>query len=114
MPKVSITRPKRPTGFNTGIDDFFESRLDLARHIITHPAATFFLRVEGGSLESQGIKDGDLLVVDKAVTPSKKSLVITTRDNELTIEPYHKSSYTLLNPHPYQIWGIVTHVIHKI
>jgi DNA polymerase V len=34
-------------GFPSPADEFIEGRLDLNRHLIKHPAATFFVRVTG-------------------------------------------------------------------
>ena len=53
-------------GFPSPADDHLERRLDLNEHLIRHPAATFFLRVEGDSMAGAGILPGDLIVVDKA------------------------------------------------
>lgn len=54
-------------GFPSPADDFIDKRLDLNEHLISHPAATFFVRAVGDSMLGSGIHDGDLLVVDRAV-----------------------------------------------
>ena len=40
-----------------------EDKLDLNKHLIRHPAATFFIRAKGDSMVGAGIHCGDLLVV---------------------------------------------------
>ena len=40
---------------------YLEGRLDLNRHVVRRPTSTFFIKVEGDSMEGEGIFDGDLL-----------------------------------------------------
>lgn len=56
-------------GFPSPADDFLEGSLDLNNLVIKHPEATFFARVEGDSMQDEGIAEGDILVVDKAIEP---------------------------------------------
>jgi SOS-response transcriptional repressor LexA len=39
---------------------------------VKRPAATYFVRVEGDSMEDDGIRHGDLLVVDRSLRPASK------------------------------------------
>ena len=48
-------------GFPSPADDYIEKSLDLNEHLIKHPAATFFVRVEGSSMINAGIHNGDIL-----------------------------------------------------
>jgi len=75
-----------PAGFPSPADDYVEKRLDLNEHLIDHPAATFFVRVKGDSMEGAGIHDGDLLVVDRALEPSHGRIVIAVVNGELMVE----------------------------
>ena len=54
-----------PAGFPSPADDYVEGALDLNEHLIAHREATFFVRVKGHSMTGAGIRDGDLLVVDR-------------------------------------------------
>ena len=63
-------------GFPSPAEGYIEGRLDLNRHLIKHPAATFFVRVAGDSMIDAGIHPGDILVVDRAVEPSDGRVVI--------------------------------------
>ncbi len=38
--------------------------------LVKRPAATFFVRVEGDSMVGAGIREGDLLVVDRSLRPA--------------------------------------------
>ena len=54
-------------GFPSPADSWAEDILDLHEHLITKPAATFFVRVEGDSMIGIGIFKGDLLIVDRSL-----------------------------------------------
>jgi len=71
-------------GFPSPADDHLDKSLDLNEHLIEHPAATFFCRVSGDSMQGLGIFDGDLLVVDRAIEPAHGDVVLAALDGELT------------------------------
>ncbi|MDD2390902.1 MAG: translesion error-prone DNA polymerase V autoproteolytic subunit, partial [Desulfobacterales bacterium] len=73
-------------GFPSPAEDYIEGRLDLNRHLIKHPAATFFVRVTGDSMINAGIHAGDILIVDRAIEPVDKKVVIAVIDGELTVK----------------------------
>jgi DNA polymerase V len=71
-------------GFPSPADDYMDKGLDLNEHLIAHPAATFFCRVSGESMQDVGIFDGDLLIVDRAVQPMSGHIVLAAINGELT------------------------------
>ena len=71
-------------GFPSPTDDYMDGKLDLNEHLIIHPAATFYCRVSGSSMEGVGIFDGDLLNVDWAVEPKYGSVVVEIVDGEMS------------------------------
>jgi DNA polymerase V len=73
-----------PAGFPSPADDYMDKRLDLNEHLVKHDAATFYCRVSGNSMEGVGIFDGDLLIVDRAVKPRHRSIVIASIDGDMT------------------------------
>jgi DNA polymerase V len=115
-------------GFPSPADDYLEGQLDLNRHLIKHEAATFFVRVTGDSMIGSGIHSGDLLIVDRALEPTEKSVVIAVVNGELTVKRMQKRGGHLVlmpdngnyEPLPitawtdFEIWGVVTHVIHAV
>ena len=117
-----------PAGFPSPADDYLEGKLDLNRHLIKHPAATFFVRVTGDSMIGAGIHSGDLLVVDRSLEPADKNVVVAVLDGELTVKRLFKQNQVLrllpenLNYQPIEIapqqtieiWGVVTSVIHSL
>lgn len=114
-------------GFPSPADDHIEDRLDLNKLLIKHPAATFFVRVAGDSMVNAGIYPGDLLVVDRSLEPTDGQVVIAIVDGELTVKRLRCSSKILAlmpeNPKyrplviqqetEFEIWGVVTTVIHS-
>jgi len=114
-------------GFPSPADDFLENALDLNQHLIQHPAATFFVRTSGDSMIEAGIHNNDILVVDRSLEAKNGSIVIAVVNGELTVKRLHIQGKTMTlkpeNPHypdltiteemAFQIWGVVTSVIHE-
>jgi DNA polymerase V len=71
-------------GFPSPTTDHTEDKLDLVRLVVRHPAATFFMRVTGSSMTGAGIGDGDLLVVDRSLTPHMDDIVVAVIDGGFT------------------------------
>ncbi|MCB9476796.1 MAG: translesion error-prone DNA polymerase V autoproteolytic subunit [Deltaproteobacteria bacterium] len=137
---VQVVRPRlsdlpRPqfssrvsAGFPSPADDYVEGELDLNRHLIKHPAATFFVRVSGDSMIGAGIHSGDLLVVDRAVEPTTGKIVVAIVDAEMTVKRLQKrdgrpflmaendayAPIAITEDNDVEIWGVVTAVIHEL
>jgi DNA polymerase V len=112
------------TGFGSPADDTGVTRLDLNDILIRHPLATFMMRVSGGSMRGAGIDDGDLVLVDRAITPSHGHVVIAVVDGELVCrrltaqgDPVRlqadgtTADIVLTEGSEVQIWGVVTNAI---
>lgn len=67
-------------GFPSPAEDFLDDWLDLNAHLIRNPAATYLYRAEGNSMLLAGICDGDILIVDRSVTPLNGDIVVATWD----------------------------------
>ncbi len=59
-------------------DAFSADILDLNELLVKRPAATYFVRVEGDSMDGAGISDGDLLVVDRSLRPADGDVIIAS------------------------------------
>ena len=115
-------------GFPSPADDYIEGKLDLNTHLIKHPAATFFVRVEGESMIDAGIHPGDILIVDRALEPFDNNVVIALINSELTVKRIRKVDNKLFliadnsqyepiqiqEEMDFEIWGVVTNVIHSL
>ncbi len=65
-------------GFPSPAEDFQEDSLDLNELLVRNPAATFLYRAEGSSMIEAGICGGDILIVDRSVTPRHGDVVIAS------------------------------------
>lgn len=83
---IPIVQSLLAAGFPSPADDFAVKRHDLNELLITHPAATFMWRVSGLSMIEAGIFDGDVLVVNRALTPVHKDIVVAQVDGEFTVK----------------------------
>ena len=81
-----------PAGFPSPADDYLEGELDLNELLIQHPAATFFVRLAGDSMVNAGLFDGDILVVDRAVTASHGHIVVAVIEGDMTVKRLHSQS----------------------
>ena len=123
-----IFMAKVPAGFPSPAADYEEDKLDLNKHLIRNPAATFFVRVMGDSMVKAGIQDGDLLIVDRSIKPRDGNVVIAVVNGELTVKRIriHKNKLTLeaenenyrsqqINEEmEFEVWGVVSNVIHAL
>lgn len=113
-----------PAGFPSPAQDYVEAELDLNAYCVRHPTATYFLRASGNSMADAGMRDGDLLVVDKSVTPQHGDIVIASVAGEFTVKQLQtrprlalrpmNPAYAPLYPDPdaLEIFGVVTHFVH--
>ena len=65
-------------GFPSPAADFAEEPLDLNDLLGKNPPATFLMRVSDRSMETAGIFDEDLLVVDRSLEAKDGNVVIAT------------------------------------
>ncbi|HIM96348.1 MAG TPA: translesion error-prone DNA polymerase V autoproteolytic subunit [Gammaproteobacteria bacterium] len=126
--RVPLYTERVPAGFPSPAQDYIEQTLDLNELCISHPAATFFVRVEGESMTGAGIFPNDILVVDRSLTARHGDIVIASLEREMTVKLLH------LNPPPVQllacnpaypplvitegmvleIFGVVTNVVRNL
>lgn len=114
-------------GFPSPADDYAELKLDLNKHLIRNPSATFYVRVRGHSMVNAGICDGDMLIVDRSLEPKDGDVAVCVINGEFTVKRIKKSGQQIVlspeNPDfpemsvtkddDFRIWGIVSYVIHK-
>ena len=126
--KLSFFLAPVQAGFPYPADDHIEKKLDLNELLVAHPAATFFVRVEGHSMRDAQIFDGDVLIVDRSLQPESGSIAVAIINGEFTVKRLlkKKDRLYLMAENPafpsieispemdFQIWGIVTYVIHKV
>ena len=114
-------------GFPSPAEDFQVERLDLTAILVSHPQATFFLRLRGDSMRDAGLFDGDLLVVNRALKPVNGDVVIAVVDGEFTCKTlwlkFGRMKLVAANPtypeivpkegQTIEVWGVVTASIKR-
>jgi len=130
--EVDSTLPKKfigdvKAGFPSPAGDFLNEIIDLNKYVTLHPVATFYARANGVSMEGD-INDGDLLVVDKSITPANGKIAICYIDGEFTVKrikidtegiwlmPTNERFKPILvtESNDLRIWGVVTYVIKQV
>jgi DNA polymerase V len=83
--------------------------LDLNQLLIEHTASTFLFRVRGEAWADLGIMDGDVAIVDRALSARKSDLVVWWGEDgaEFAI------SYAKHMPAEVRAWGVITATIHQ-
>lgn len=71
-------------GFPSPADDYVEKGLSMDDLLIKHPSSTYLARASGDSMVGCGILDGDILIIDRSLTPENGDIVIAAIDGELT------------------------------
>jgi len=101
--------------------DAIEQSLDLNRHLIHNPAATFFMRVEGDAAADQSVQAGDLLVVDRSLEAQHQSLIVGVIEGQMVVLRVCKQGHKLVPvdnggqpANSFEIWGVVTNIIRKV
>ncbi len=77
-------------GFPAPGDDQVEKILDINDLVVQNPASTFFVRVEGDSMEGAGIFSGDVLVVDRSVDAKNEKIVVAAVNGEMLVKRLSK------------------------
>jgi len=125
--KIPLLTDSVSAGFPSPADDHTEENIDLNEHLISNPFSTFFLRVKGDSMINAGIKDKDLIIVDKSLIAKPGNIVIAMIDGEITMkrlsikndelylkaENHNYPDFRFKNHIDIQIWGVVIYSIHS-
>lgn len=112
-------------GFPSPEEEALYDVIDLDEYLITKPEASFLLQVSGDSMIGEGIRAGDLVVVEKGRAPKNGDVVIAEVDGEWTMKYYRKQGelivleaanpkYPAIKPqNELKLGGIVTAVVRK-
>jgi DNA polymerase V len=125
---IPMLEGKVAAGFPSSAENYIDKALDLNELIIKHPSATFFIRVKGDSMENAGIKTNDILIVDRAVPVTHNKIVIARISGELTVKRIcmiqekiflmpdneHYQPMEITGEMDFEVWGVVTYVIHQV
>lgn len=115
-------------GFPSPAQGEYADTIDLNRALITNPAATFCARVIGNSMVDAGINEGDLLIIDRSLTPRDGNIAVCFIDGDFTVKRLSvRDDGVFLTPanaaYPeilvsddsnFQVWGVVSHIVKKV
>lgn len=115
-------------GFPHTVSDEVEKPLDLNELVVKHPESTYFVRVDGDSMVDADIESGDILSVDRSIPPKTNDVVIAFLDGKVCVKRLLKKENRIYlqsensryedievkEEDSFEIWGVVTYVIHKV
>lgn len=99
---------------------------DVEGYLLERPRSSFYVQVNGDSMDGQGIYDGDILVIDRHAQPRHGSVVVAQVDGDYTIKSYDsKAGHLRLVPanpaySPLEAFescllcGVAVFVIHRL
>ena len=77
-------------GFPSPAEEETHDLMDLDEFLISNPQATYLLKVDGDSMVDAGIHPGDLVLIQKDLTPRNGDIVVACVDNEWTLKYFEK------------------------
>ncbi|WP_053990825.1 LexA family transcriptional regulator [Mangrovimonas sp. TPBH4] len=126
--EITLAQTGISAGHPSPADHYEESKISLDQTLVRNKETTFYARVSGQSMIGAGLDDGDLLVVDRSLTPKHNKIAVCFIDGEFTVKRLNVTGegVFLMPENPaydpvkvneesnFQIWGVVTHVIKKM
>lgn len=124
----ALRKSMASAGFGSPGEDVTVRRIDLNDALIRHPQSTFVMRAAGEEMAGAGISNGDVLLVDRALTPEHGHIVIAAVEGELTCRRLHQQrglmkleaaspGHADIVPGEgaqLEVWGVVTTVIKSL
>ena len=77
-------------GFPSPAEEELSDTITLDEYLIDNKDATFILKVSGESMKDAGIIQGDMVIVERKITPKNGDIVIAEVDGEWTIKYFRK------------------------
>ena len=77
-------------GWPSPAEEELQDVMSLDEYLISNPRSTYLLKVDGDSMVEAGIHEGDLVLVQKNLTPRTGDIVIACVDGEWTLKYFEK------------------------
>jgi len=78
-------------GFPNPAEEELVDLISLDEYLISNPQATFLLKVAGDSMIDAGIHEGDLVLVQRNLTPRHGDIVVASVDGDWTLKYFEKN-----------------------
>jgi DNA polymerase V len=107
------------SGFQSPAADYLEGRLDIGEAMVVDPHATFYFQMDSPAMEEQGLKAGDILVVDRSLEAVEGAIVVAfvadgffcrryaLRDNRPVLCGDRQEIIQTTDGEVLQVWGVV-------
>ncbi len=123
--KLPVYASRVQAGYAMPGDDSMEDRMDLVSYLVEEPEDTFMVYAAGDSMKDAGIRDGDLMLVNRRMKPANGKIVVAAVEGAMTVKYLiMKNGKAFLMPanpaykeipvdqeHGVVIWGVVTRSI---
>lgn len=112
-------------GFPSPAEEELRDIISLDEYLITRPDASFLLSVTGDSMIEEGIREGDLVIVERGREPKNGDIILAEVDGAWTMKYFRKkgkevvleaanAKYPPIRPkEELRVGGVVTAVIRK-
>ena len=124
---VPIALPRVSAGFPSPAGDDLEDEIDPIAWVVRHPTSTFWWRVEGDCLWDVGIRDGDIIAVDRAgkrrlgravlavVEGAVTAKILRKRDGKYFLAPANsREAFPEIElTEDSEIWGVIAGVVRR-
>jgi len=97
------------SGFPNPAADKTLANLDLHQLLVQRPASTFLFRIAGNHWHEIGIFDGDIAVIDRALSPHANDIVAWWNETHGEFELSHFKTV----PEGGEVFGVVTATVHQ-
>ena len=125
--RVPMQLPLVSAGFPSPAGDDLEDEIDPIAWVVRHPSSTFWWRVEGDCLWDVGIRDGDIIAVDRAgkrrlgravlavVDGTVTAKILRKRDGKYFLAPANsREAFPEIElTEDSEIWGVIAGVVRK-
>lgn len=111
-------------GTNSGEEQY---QIDLNEQLIKNKKHSFLLRVHSNAMKDEGIQQGDVVIVDRALPARSGKVIIAIVGGEMLIRRLEivqgkrrlvpgtsRLAPIEVDPDNYSVWGVVTYVIRTI
>lgn len=82
-------------GFPSPAEEALIDTISLDEYLVRKPTASFLLKVSGDSMIDAGIHPGDLVIIERGLTPKSGDIVLAEVDQEWTLKYYRKRGTTI-------------------